>query len=60
MRSGYYRLIPAEAEAIAKRDEYLVKVDIISMIYLQVPDIFRVSLIGIMEPPMIRVMESGT
>ncbi|MBN2033730.1 MAG: hypothetical protein JW836_10670 [Deltaproteobacteria bacterium] len=40
MRSGYYRLIPAEAEAIAKRDEYLVKLDVIPRGYLQVPDIF--------------------
>jgi hypothetical protein len=33
MRSGYYRLIPAEAEAIAKSDEYLVKLDVLSGTY---------------------------
>jgi hypothetical protein len=33
MRSGYYRLIPAEGEAIAKSDEYLVKLDVLSGTY---------------------------
>ena len=33
MRSGYYRLIPAGGEAIAKRDEYLVKLDILPGAY---------------------------
>ena len=40
MRSGYYRLIPAEGEAIAKSDEYFVKLDVIAGTYLQDLDIF--------------------
>jgi hypothetical protein len=40
MRSGYYRLIPAEGEGIAKSDEYLVKLDVIPGSYLQDLDIF--------------------
>jgi hypothetical protein len=35
MRSGYYRLIVAGRERIAKSDEYLVKLDIIARGYLQ-------------------------
>jgi len=35
MRSGYYRLIPAEGDVIAKRDEYLVKLDVLPGTYLQ-------------------------
>ena len=37
MRSGYYRLIPAWGEGIAKRDEYLVKLDILPCTYPQGP-----------------------
>lgn len=37
MRSGYYRLIPAGREGIAKRDEYLVKLDILPATYPQGP-----------------------
>lgn len=37
VRSGYYRLIPAEGEAIAKRDAYLVKLDILPGTYPQGP-----------------------
>jgi hypothetical protein len=37
MRSGYYRLIPAGGDAIAKRDEYLVKLDILPGTYPQGP-----------------------
>lgn len=33
MRSGYYRLIPAGKDAIAKRDAYLVKLDILPGTY---------------------------
>lgn len=33
MRSGYYRLIPAGGGAIAKRDEYLVKLDVLPGAY---------------------------
>jgi hypothetical protein len=33
--SGYYRLIPAEGDVIAKRDEYLVKLDVLPGTYLQ-------------------------
>ena len=37
MRSGYYRLILAGAEAIANSDEYLVKIDVLSDTYLKDP-----------------------
>jgi hypothetical protein len=37
MRSGYYRLIPAGGDVIAKRDEYLVKLDILPGTYPQGP-----------------------
>jgi hypothetical protein len=37
MRSGYYRLIPAGGDVIAKRDEYLVKLDILPATYPQGP-----------------------
>lgn len=40
MRSGYYRLIAAGRERIAKSDEYLVKLDVIPRGYLQGLDIF--------------------
>jgi hypothetical protein len=35
MRSGLYRLIPAGEEGIAKMDEYLVKLDVLSNSYPQ-------------------------
>ncbi len=35
MRSGFYRLIPAKEDTIAKRDEYLVKLDILPGAYPQ-------------------------
>ena len=35
IRSGYYRLIPSGGEAIAKRDEYLVKLDVLPGTYPQ-------------------------
>jgi len=35
MRSGFYRLRLAGAEAIAKSDEYLVKIDVLSGTYLK-------------------------
>jgi hypothetical protein len=35
MRSGYYRLIVAGGQRIAKSDEYLVKLDILPRGYLQ-------------------------
>jgi len=35
MRSGLYRLIPAGEEGIAKMDEYLVKLDVLSSSYPQ-------------------------
>jgi hypothetical protein len=35
MRSGLYRLIPAGSEGIAKSDEYLVKLDVLSSSYPQ-------------------------
>jgi hypothetical protein len=38
MRSGYYRLILAGEEAIAKSDEYLVKLDVLSGTYTRDPD----------------------
>jgi hypothetical protein len=37
MRSGFYRLIVAGGEGIAKRDEYLVKLDILPGTYPQGP-----------------------
>jgi hypothetical protein len=37
MRSGYYRLILAEGDGIAKRDEYLVKLDVLPGTYLHKP-----------------------
>jgi len=37
MRSGYYRLIPAGGEAIAKRDAYLVKLYILPATYPNAP-----------------------
>jgi hypothetical protein len=37
VRSGYYRLIPAEGEGIAKSDEYLVRLDVIPGTYPQGP-----------------------
>jgi len=37
MRSGYYRLIVAGGEAIAKSDEYLVKLDVLPGTYPQDP-----------------------
>lgn len=40
MRSGLYRLIPAGEEGIAKRDEYLVKLDVIAGGYLRDLEIF--------------------
>lgn len=40
MRSGYYRLILTGGEGIAKRDEYLVKLDVIPGTYLRDLDIF--------------------
>jgi len=38
MQSGYYRLIVAGGEAIAKSDEYLVKLDVLSGTYTRDPD----------------------
>jgi hypothetical protein len=35
MRSGYYRLMLAGGKGIAKRDEYLVKLDVIAGGYLR-------------------------
>jgi hypothetical protein len=40
MRSGYYRLIPAGGETIAKRDEYLVKLDVLPGTYPHIPTPF--------------------
>jgi hypothetical protein len=37
VRSGYYRLIVAGGEGIAKSDEYLVKLDILPATYPQGP-----------------------
>lgn len=37
MESGYYRLIPAGREAIAKSDEYLVRLDVLPGTYLHKP-----------------------
>lgn len=40
MRSGYYRLMLAGGKGIAKRDEYLVKLDVIAGSYLRDGGVF--------------------
>jgi hypothetical protein len=36
-KSGFYRLIPAGGDGIAKRDEYIVKLDFLSVTYALCP-----------------------